>query len=301
MPHPLHQGLLNTVRRHADFNFDGQGVCPTSIPGLFAIRATRPTEINFSIDRPLVAIILQGRKAVTSGTSSFEFGAGQSLTISADVPTSSQITRASAATPYYSLVFELDIATIEELVLKMEAAPAISHRPVLVDETETEVVEAALRLMQLNDRPAALPVLKDQLAQELHYWLLAGRHGPMLRSLGVADSHARRVARAVGIIRANFTAPLRVKQLATAAGMSPSAFHQHFRDITSLTPLQFVKQLRLIEARRMMFSEGARVSDAAYKVGYESVPQFNREYRRLFGQPPVRDLKAYRDRTASAA
>ncbi|MGY9047479.1 hypothetical protein P775_07730 [Puniceibacterium antarcticum] len=297
----IHQSLLDTVRRHADSSFDSQGICATSVPGLFAIRATRPSEITFSIDRPLVAMILQGRKCVISGNTSLEFGAGESLMISADIPTISQITTASVATPYYSLVFEIDIVTVEELVQKMEAAPAISHRPVLVDETETEVAEAALRLMKLNTRPSALPVLKDQMARELHYWLLAGRHGNMLRSLGVVESHARRVARAVGVIRSNYKAPLRVEQLAEAAGMSPSAFHQHFRAITSLTPLQFVKRLRLIEARRMMFAEGAGASHAAYAVGDESVPQFNREYRRLFGQPPIRDLKSAQSRAAFAA
>jgi AraC-like DNA-binding protein len=135
----------------------------------------------------------------------------------------------------------------------------------------------------------------------MHYWLLAGRHGPAIRHLGFPDSHARRIARAVEAIRADYAASLPVEQLAGIAGMSPSTFHQHFRAVTSLSPLQFQKQLRLIEARRMMLAESMPASNAAYAVGYESVTQFTREYRRLFGLPPVRDTEEARRRVTAAA
>jgi AraC-like DNA-binding protein len=155
--------------------------------------------------------------------------------------------------------------------------------------------------MRVLDRPAALPVLQDQLVRELHFWLLAGHHGSAIRALGATDSHARRIGRAVALIREGFAQPLRIEQLAEAAGMSSSSFHQHFRAITSLSPLQFQKQLRLLEARRMMLSEGSPASNAAHAVGYESVPQFTREYGRLFGVTPVRDIKQARDRMNIAA
>ncbi|MFD0320234.1 helix-turn-helix domain-containing protein [Lysobacter gummosus] len=125
----------------------------------------------------------------------------------------------------------------------------------------------------------------------MHFWLMSGRHGPAIRNLGMAEGTAHRVARAVAIIRSDYAHPLRIEHLAEAAGMSPSTFHQHFRSVTTLSPLQFQKQLRLIEARRMMLSEGASASNAAYAVGYESVPQFTREYGRMFGASPVRDIK----------
>jgi AraC-like DNA-binding protein len=131
--------------------------------------------------------------------------------------------------------------------------------------------------------------------REMHYWLLAGRHGAAIRGLGWPNSHAQRVARAVAVLRTDFRHPLRVEHLAAAAGMSPSSFHQHFRAVTSLSPLQFQKQLRLIEARRLMLAEGISASSAAYAVGYESVPQFTREYARMFGLPPVRSLEAAKD------
>ncbi len=131
--------------------------------------------------------------------------------------------------------------------------------------------------------------------------MLSGRHGADLRGLGTVDSHAHRVGRAVALIRESFANPLRVEDLANAAGMSASSFHEHFRAVTSLTPLQFQKQLRLIEARRMMLAEGAMISNAAYAVGYESVSQFTREYGRMFGSPPARDMKAARNRLQAAA
>lgn len=284
--------LLETVRHYADAHSDQNGTARTPIPGLTAIRALTPGQLQYAINRPLVALVLQGRKRVTMGAHTFDFGAGESLLISADVPTVSQITRAGARLPYYSLVVELDPAVIASLIVEMKLAPEQQGFPVRVDPTETEVADAALRLMRLLERPSSLPVLQAQLVREIHYWLLAGRHGAGIRALGVADSHAQRIARAVAIIRSEYARPLRIERLADAAAMSPSSFHQHFRAITSLSPLQFQKQLRLIEARRMMLEEGSEVSSAAFAVGYESVPQFTREYGRMFGLPPARDIKA---------
>ncbi|WP_027531732.1 AraC family transcriptional regulator [Bradyrhizobium sp. WSM3983] len=293
--------LIKAVRPYAEAHSDRNGIAPTAVPGLTAIRATMPSALQYAISRPLVALVLQGSKRVTMGNRTFDFGAGESLLITADVPTVSQITRANVNQPYLSLVLELDPAVIEHLAAEMRASPAARSTPVSVEPTESEVADAALRLVRLLDRPSALPVLQAQLVREMHYWLLAGQHGSAIRRLGVAESHAQRISRAVALIRSEFAEPLKVERLADVAGMSPSAFHEHFRSITSLTPLQFQKQLRLIEARRMMLSEGATVSGAAYAVGYESVSQFTREYGRMFGSPPARDMKAAKDRILAAA
>jgi AraC-like DNA-binding protein len=284
--------LLSIASRYAAIHADSGGVAVTPVAGLTIIQETAPTALQFAINRPLVTLVLQGSKRVTIGSSTFNFGAGESLLITADVPTVSQITRATPATPYYSLVIDLDPSVIADLLVDIGPAPAGSAAPVRVDPTDSEVADAALRLMRLLDRPSAQPVLEGQLVRELHYWLLMGRHGSAIRNLGVAGSHVQRIGRAVGVIRTKFNEPLRVEQLAEAAGMGLSSFHQHFRAITSLTPLQFQKQLRLIEARRRMLSHGEMISNAAYAVGYESVPQFTRDYRRLFGLPPARELKA---------
>ncbi len=284
--------ILDTVRCYAEAHSDTHGVARTPIHGFAVIRETLPGALQYSVNRPLVALVLQGRKRVTIGASAFEFGAGESLLITTDVPTVSQITCASPGVPYLAVVVDLDPVTIEELVIEMGTTPFAAGEPVRVDPTDEEVSDAVLRLLRLLDRPASLPVLHKQLMRELHFWLLSGRHGGAIRCLGVTDSYARRIGRAVAVIRMNYAAPLRIGGLAAVAGMSTSTFHEHFRAITSVTPLQLQKRFRLIEARRMLLSDGARVGYVAHTVGYESVQQFTREYGRLFGLPPARDVKA---------
>lgn len=293
--------LLDAVRRYADAHADTDGVAQTPIPGLMIVRATEPSGLVYAISKPLVCLVMQGGKHVTLGTQEFAFAAGDSLLITADVPTVSQIAEASAKAPYLSLVLELEASIIAELVEQMDAVPVDRYAPVQVEPTDAEAADAALRIMRLLDRPTAVPVLHPQLVREFHYWLLCGRHGAATRRLGWPDSQARRVARAVAVLRSEFAQPLPVERLAAVAGMSPSSFHQHFRNVTSLSPLQFQKQLRLIEARRLMLAEGITASSAAFAVGYESVPQFTREYGRMFGAPPARDTEAARHRGAQAA
>jgi AraC-like DNA-binding protein len=286
--------LLTAVRRHAEAHTGQRGIALTPIPGLVTIRSTVPTGLVHAISHPMICLVLQGGKQVTTGARTVSFGAGDSLLITADVPIVSQITRASVEAPYLSLALNLDAVLIAELTAQMDPLTDASAGPVQVDPTDAEVADVALRLMRLLDRPASIPVLHGQLVRELHYWLLTGRHGAAIRRLGWPDSHFQRVARAVAMLRAEFTQTITVDRLAAAAGMSPSSFHQHFRAVTSLSPLQFQKQLRLIEARRLMSGEGMSAGSAAFAVGYESVPQFTREYRRLFGLPPATDVKVAR-------
>ena len=297
----MNERLLDHARRYADAHADRGGVAATPVEGLVILRETAPSMLRYAVSKPLVALVLQGGKRVTMGSRSFDFGAGDSLLVTTDVPTVSQITTASRALPYYSLVLELMPATIAGLVDQIGPVPFAAEQSVSVDATASEVADTALRLLRLLDRADALAVLGAQLSRELHYWLLHGRHGGAIRALGVTDSHAQRIARAVAILRRRYAETIRVEALADAAGLSLSAFHVHFRSITSLSPLQFQKQLRLIEARRRMLSEGEAVSEAAYGVGYESVPQFTREYGRLFGQPPARDVRQARAQADAAA
>lgn len=287
--------LLDVVSRYVAARANPDGLAQTPIAGLTVIRSYAPSGLVHAISRPLVCLVLQGSKHVAMGTRSFTFQGGDSLLITADVPTVSQITRASPEAPYLSIVLDLDPAIIADLSAQMQQPPAPDDgAAVRVDPTDAEVADAAMRLMRLLERPASVPVLHAQLVRELHYWLLSGRHGEAIRQLGWPEGHVQRVARAVTLLRDRFMQPLPIEQLAAAAGMSPSSFYQHFRSVTSLSPLQFQKQLRLIEARRLMMSEGASASSAAYAVGYESVSHFTREYRRMFGLPPGRDAEAAR-------
>ncbi|MGY2402816.1 AraC family transcriptional regulator N-terminal domain-containing protein [Pseudomonas sp. SDO5271_S396] len=294
--------LLDAVRRYVEANANPAGVAQTPIPGLTTIRCTAPSGLLHDMPNPLVCLVLQGTKDVTLGTETFTFEAGDSLLVTADVPTVSQITRASVEAPYLSIVLNLDAAVIAELSLQMKPQQASTGLQVKAAERiDEQVADTALRLMRLLEFPASAPVLHAQLVRELHYWLLAGRHGAAILRLGLADGQAHRVARAVAVLRADYRQALPVERLAAAAGMSPSSFHRHFRAVTSLSPLQFQKNLRLIEARRLMMSEGASASSAAFNVGYESVSQFNREYARMFGLPPIRDVESVKDWARASA
>lgn len=297
----VNDSLLDAVRRYVDTHAHPAGVIRTPVPGLSLIRSLRPTGLDYAISRPLVCLLLQGHKRVTLGAETVAFAAGDSLLISADVPTVSQITQASVGQPYLSLVMDLDLSLLADLMVEIRGAAGTSPSAMRVEPTDAETTDAALRLVRLLERPSALPVLQAQLVREMHYWLLIGRHGPAIRQLGGAGSHALRISRAVALLRREFAHSLRVEQLAAVAGMGLSSFHEHFRQATSLSPLQFQKQLRLIEARRLMTAESLSASSAAFAVGYESVQQFTREYRRLFGRPPGRDAEALRSEVSAAA
>ncbi|MBP1850077.1 AraC family transcriptional regulator [Rhizobium halophytocola] len=293
--------LLETVSAYVDSCADPNGLAQTPIPGLTTIRTTAPSGLDYAISRPLACLVLQGRKHVTMGSRTFTFEAGDSLLITADVPTVSQIALASPEKPYLSLVLDLEPAVIADLAMQMDALPEIDGMAVHSSPTDREVEEAALRLMRLLDRPSSVPVLHQQLVREMHYWLLAGRHCAAIRRLGWPDGAARRIGKAVAALRSRFAETMAIDQLAEIAGMSASSFHKHFRNVTSLSPLQFQKQLRLIEARRMMLAGGMTASSAAFAVGYESVSQFNREYRRMFGLPPAQETEVARTKAGEAA
>jgi AraC-like DNA-binding protein len=295
------QPLRDAVRRYTDAHADPMGIAQASITGMSLVRTTGAGELQYGIQRALICLVLQGTKEVTMGSRTMAFHAGDSMLITADVPTVSQITKASRIAPYLSFSLYLAPALIADLSVEMNEVPLGDEGPLTLQPTDTEVADTALRLVRLLDRPASIRVLQDQLIREMHYWLLVGRHGPAIRHLGFPDSHARRIGRAVEAIRSNFATPLRVEQLAAIAGMSTSTFHHHFRNVTSLSPLQFLKQLRLIEARRIMLADGVSPSNAAYSVGYESVQQFTREYRRLFGMPPVQETEAARRKVQQAS
>lgn len=282
--------LLAHCRRFADARSGPDGSAPTPARGLSVVRALHPGDLMVAVQKPVIAMLLQGRKSVTTLGESFEYAPGEAMVVAADIPTVSRITRASIAAPYYAFVLELDPAILRALSPAVCVGPG-EARPVRFEPIDAEVIDAALRLARLLDQPKALSVLGGGLLRELHYWLLMGVHGPAIAALGAPDSHAGRIARAVDILRREYARSVRVEELAEVAGMSEPAFHKHFRAVTTLSPLQFQKQLRLIEARRLMLTEGTKITQAAHAVGYASVTQFTREYGRLFHAPPGKDIR----------
>lgn len=281
--------LKQAVQRHTDGQSEATAVVVTPVRGLYLVRRTTPSELEHTVVHPLVCLVLQGCKRVSLGSCISSYAAGDTMIVTGNVPAVSRISQASITNPYLALAFDLDLSVITDLVMN---EPEVPSRPSRQEDTRDELRDALRRLVLLLDRPESLAVLKDGLIREIHHWLLLGRQGLAIRHLGSPDSHARRVARAVAILRANYAKPVQIERLAAAAGMSRSGFHQHFRAITSLTPLQFQKQLRLIEARRLIVSSGKILSQVAFDVGYESASQFSREYARMYGQPPNKDKRA---------
>ncbi|GKT23049.1 AraC family transcriptional regulator [Acidovorax sp. SUPP3334] len=285
------------------------GITATPVHGLYLVRRTAPSAVERAVEQPLVCLVLQGRKRVAVGSRTASYAAGDTMIVTANVPTASRISQASIAQPYLAIALELDPAVITDLVL---GSPECGAPPSAADTGDTgdgadaadtadeDLRDAVRRLVRLLDRPESLAVLKDGLIREIHHWLLRGRQGAAGRHLGLPDSHARRIARAVALLRAEPAQPVPIERLAAAAGMSRSAFHLHFRAITSLSPLQFQKALRLMEARRLILSQGKSMSQVAFEVGYESASQFSREYARMHGRPPTKDKLAAFARLGSA-
>lgn len=296
------QDLLQAVHRYTKNHEMRTGVTETAMPGVSIVRSESPSGLVHAVFKPLVCLILQGGKKVMIGSKVFQFAGGDSLIVTANAPTISQITKASRERPYLAVVIELEPATVTELASSLEEEPSTADPSVVqADCTHIEVEATISRMMHLLDRPLSLPTLLPAYMRELHYWLLLGKHGFALRRYAALSGNDQGIGRAVAILHKKFAEPLSIRKLASAAGMSSSSFHQHFREATASTPLQFQKQLRLIEAKRLMLSEGWNASNAAFEVGYESINQFTREYGRTFGAPPARDVRLVRDGAASLA
>ena len=255
--------------------------------GLLLLRQERPSSFEASLYKPVLCLILQGRKQVAIGEQTFSFGPGECLLVSHDLPVSSRITEA----PYLAMVFEVDVATIRKLYDEV-AESALDRERAHAAQTHRAdpwLLDALYRYLALDDSPVDAKVLGPLISKEIHYRLLMAPFGGMLRSLIRHDSNASAIARAIGHIRGDIRSPIAIQDLARQVGMSVSSFHKHFKTITSTTPLQYQKELRLLEARLLLRTGSASVTTAALDVGYESPSQFSREYARKFGVAPSQD------------
>lgn len=273
------------------------GVHATAIPRLVLIRSDRPTEPLHVLHEPALCIVAQGRKEVMLGREVYRYGAGQHLIISVDLPVSGEVTEASRETPYLCLRLDLDPALLAALVREAGPEPGrgvADGRGLALDRSPPELVDAAIRLVALLDRPREAAVLAPLVERELLYRVLFSGQGARLRQIAFADSSLRRIGRAIEWIKASYREPFSIGAVAAAAGMSPSSLHQHFKAVTALSPLQYQKHLRLQEARRLLLNRSMDAAGAGHSVGYDSPSQFTRDYRRLFGAPPIKDAAALR-------
>jgi AraC-like DNA-binding protein len=284
--------LQRSIARHAS-----APQVTTAIPGLTLYRADEPSAHTMPVlYTPMVCLIAQGLKHVVVGSEEVVYDDSKYLIATVDLPATSTIRKASAKKPYLSLSLELQPALFAEMLLTLPAlaAPSTPSRGLAVATQDPKLVEAFARLLRLLDTPAEIPALAPLLVREIHYRLLTGAHTIALRQLCLQESHTAQVSRAVAWIRKNYAKPFRMETLARTASMSTASLHRHFKAVTAMSPLQYQKQVRLQEARRLLVAEHEDAAAVAFTVGYGSPSQFSREYHRHFGAPPREDAERIR-------
>ncbi len=268
------------------------GMTGTSLARLSLFRADAPTVPLPAVYDASLCLIAQGAKRVSLGEQTLTYDAAHYLLVSVDLPLVGHVIKADETSPYLCCKIDIDQTALADLILaEDDRAPKADLPALAVYRSDDDLIDAACRLVRLLDRPASIAALAPLIEREILYRLLTGPHGPALRYMAVADSHLSQVSRAIAAIRAGFRAQLRIADIAAEAGMSQSSLHEHFKAVTRMTPLEYQKQLRLQEARRLMLSDGANAGSAGFAVGYDSPSQFTREYGRLFGAPPRRDIE----------
>ncbi len=284
--------LVSAVERHAG----ADGAHDTAVPALTLYRSSAPSDLTAGVYEPSLCVVAQGAKELLLADETYRYGAAQSLLVSVDLPVAARVVEASPGRPYLCVRLALDPAAVGELLADgpTPLPPGAPARGLGVSPVEPALLDAVERLVALLDSPRDVAALAPLVLREITYRLLTGPHGPRLRQIAAAGAPAQRVARAIRWLKDHFAEPLRVESLAKHVRMSPSAFFLHFKGVTAMSPLQYQKRLRLQEARRLMLGGGLNAAEAAFRVGYESPSQFSREYRRLFGAPPRRDVDALR-------
>jgi AraC-like DNA-binding protein len=291
--------LARAIRTFAQNNGDHT----TAIPALTLHRRAAPTEPLHCIYHLGLGVVAQGGKQVILGSESLSYMPGQSMLTTIDLPVVSHVTHATSREPFLGMMLRLDARAILQLAAEMDAPRRprdAVYRTVSIETLGADLLDALLRLVKLLEQPDVVPHLAPLIQQEITVRLLTGPHGSHLRHIVTVGSPSQQIATAVAWLKQNFIEAFRVDDLADRAHMSPSTFRQHFRSITGVSPLQYQKQLRLQEARQLMLNENHDAGSAAGQVGYESPSQFSREYSRLFGAPPQRDVSRMRLAQASA-
>lgn len=273
--------------------------CPTAIDNLFLSARSSIDKSVYAAQWPCFALVVQGAKSLTLGSHVHRYGVGDYLVVSLDVPVVSRVTEASPEAPNLGLGMRIEPARLKDLfgrirMVHQTVAPD-DLRAVAVNKAQPDLLDAVVRLLRLLDRPQDIVAMAPLIEQEILYRVATGPFGPALLQIATMETPTNRIAQAIAWLRRNFTRPLRIEELAQHVGMSPSSLHHHFKAVTAMTPMQYQKQLRLYEARRLMLTERLDVGSAGYSVGYQSPSQFSREYSRLYGRSPLRDVAGSRE------
>ena len=295
-PNPA-RGLRTELARKIASLLGNEENRTTEIPGVSLHQRTSPTPPCRMTYHPGIIVVAQGSKQVNLGPTSFVYDESHFLVTAVDLPIVSWVAEATDEVPCLVLSLKLDMSMVRELLSREEihvAEPPSDSPAMSIGETTPEFLNACCRLLDLLESPQDIPFLSGLIQREIIYRVLRGPEGARLRAVATLGDQSHRTARAIAWITANYAKPLRVEELAQLASMGVSTLHHHFKMLTSMSPLQYQKQLRLQSARSLMLNNGLDAASAAFEVGYESATQFNREYSRFFGQPPMRDIKALR-------
>ncbi|WP_319402920.1 AraC family transcriptional regulator [uncultured Anaeromusa sp.] len=270
------------------------GIHATAIPALFFNRQAVIAGPVYGVFKPALCIIVQGAKDVWLAQKRFRYSPADYLVASMNVPVIAQVAEATPVCPYLSLKLEFTPKQILDVLSNLEIPIAIkkpSGQAIFVNQIEAPLLEAVLRLVRLLEAPEDIPILAPLIIKEILYRILQGKHGETLEQIAIEGSYTYRIRSVIERLMERYDQPFRIEDLAEMANMSISSFHRHFKEITAMSPLQFQKQLRLQEARRLLLSEAADAAEIAFRVGYESPSQFSREYSRMFHLPPKEDIK----------
>ena len=274
------------------------GIHLTAIPSLALIRASQVSEPIHTVHEPALCIVAQGSKLVILGQESYTYDSSQYLVASINLPISGPVGQATTEHPYLCLRFDFDSGQVFDLVQDSPSAHTKSNnstrRGLFVSSNKPPLLEAVIRLVRLLDTPEDIPALAPLMTREILYRLIQDENGHSIRQFAVQNSHAQHIAQVIEVIHSEYAHPLRIEQLASMINMSTSSLHYHFKAVTAMSPLQYQKQIRLQEARRMLLAGSTDAADAAFQVGYESPSQFSREYARMYGLPPKSDIKRLR-------
>jgi len=269
-----------------------EGLTPTAMPNVGLYKVSRCKDLLPEIYRPVVSLILQGEKQLLIGNEVLTYRAGHTFTVAFDLPVLGKISKASSDQPYLAIRLAIDPVIVSDLVLNMpDLAGKPDRKGFGVNAAEHELLDAWSRTLRLIKRPDEVRIMAPLLEREIVFRLLRGPQGAVLKQVATADSMMSQIRNALASIGKNYAGTLRVEDVARSVGMSSSAFHRRFKAATGMAPLQYQKTLRLYEARRLILTEPTSASSAAFSVGYQSVSQFSREYRRMFGTPPMREIR----------
>jgi len=289
--------LTELIERHSSWD----GIDSTAIPSLLFIRESKVSRPIYKVYKPSLCIVVQGVKENLLGKDRFVYGSGDYLVTSVNLPVSGQIIEASSDHPYLALKLEFTPSQVLE-VLKDSEVKATSNgntqRAMFVSRVESSLLDAVIRLVRLLDHPMDIKLLAPLFTKEILYRVLQGKHGVTLEQMAIEGSKTSQIRDVIDYIMNHFDQSFRIEELAEIGNMSVSSLHRHFKEVTAMSPIQFQKQLRLQEARRLLLTEATDAAEVSFRVGYESSSQFSREYSRMFGFPPIEDIKRLKEKYA---